>query len=363
MPLISERRAPIPWRGFGSVEERNRWMQTNRPEQWAAEGGTPAIGTTAAPAATTGPGAASPGSLAGAPAFSYAGAYGGIPQVPSPQATQTASITGNLAALPEAQKLAEQTNAFNISQAPAPYIANLPNYQNLLGQTSGNALALARGELPADVVYQLGQAAAERGATVGAAPGSPNTNTAYLKALGLNSLQAQQTGLNQFGQLMGLTPTAPLMNPATQFVTPEEQQAAQMAANVFAAAPVPAQKAAADLAALRSGVGAGRGSVGTPAYSPTISSPTIPRMPTLTPPTFVAAAPPTAPGRSYDPNAYTSSRVEGGDIDEPDYPGADASLDEIYDWLGIGETGDFPGAPDYEQVPGFESLYEDFETA
>lgn len=308
--------------------------------------------TTATTAAGAEPAA---GALAGAPAFSYAGAYGGIPQVPSPQATQSAVLGGNLTNLPQAQQLASQVNTFNNQQAVAPYIANLPNYQNLLGQTSGNALALAQGQLPPDVVQAIQQQAAERGVMTGS-PGSPNANAALLKALGLTSLQAQQTGLSQFGSLMGLTPTGPLFNPASMFVTPEQQQAAQAAANLYASAPIPAQKAAADLAALRSGVGAGQGSVATNPLTQAMNTPIASSSRGIpTAPTYAGARPqPIAPGRMSDPNAYATQTTSG----QPDYPGADASLEDIYAWLGVPSDGGdtFAGSSDYGTVPGFESV-------
>lgn len=49
----------------------------------------------------------------------------------------------------------------------------------------------------------------------------------------------QNMGMQGFGQLMQQTPVGPQFNPSTMYVTPEQQQAAQLAANEEAAAPQP----------------------------------------------------------------------------------------------------------------------------
>ena len=197
-------------------------------------------------------------SLVGAPAFGYTPAYGGVPQVPNPIGTQAGAIGGNLGNLGQLGQLGTGLTGINAGIGQQPYQANLPNYQALLGQASGNALSNLRGTLPADVVRNLQQAGAERGTSIGS-PGSPNANAAYLRALGLTSLGLQQTGQQQFGQLVGLTPTGPQFNPASMLLDPAALQQAQAAANLYNSAPIPSAAHQAAFNAMQAGLGRGQG--------------------------------------------------------------------------------------------------------
>jgi hypothetical protein len=86
----------------------------------------------------------------------------------------------------------------------------------------------------------LAEQSAERGVSTGEAPGSPNTNAAYLQALGLTSLGQEQQGQTNLSQLIGETPTGASYNPASSFVTPAQQQDAAQAVQTAQAAPDPA---------------------------------------------------------------------------------------------------------------------------
>jgi hypothetical protein len=108
--------------------------------------------------------------------------------------------------------LANQANTFMTGQAAAPYLANLPNYANMVGQNTTNIGAQLKGQLPTDVINQIGQQAAERGVSTGS-PGSPNANSAYLRALGLNSQQQMQQGSQNLGTAIQQTPVPQLWNP------------------------------------------------------------------------------------------------------------------------------------------------------
>lgn len=170
------------------------------------------------------------------------GAWGLVPDVPDPTQTAGQAIAGDIANLPGLQNLAGQINRFNTGEAIAPYIANLPNYQAMVGQSSNNILDLLRGQIPADVMDLLGQQGAERGVMMGS-PGSPNTNAAVLRNLGLTSLGLQQQGEGELTGAIQRTPVPQLFNVASFLTSPEDQQAAQMAANLYAAAPDPTQQA------------------------------------------------------------------------------------------------------------------------
>lgn len=359
-----------------------------------ATGGAPAAGAPGLP------GVPASGNLIGAPAFNYAGAYGGIPQIPSPGATQLASIEGNLAAMPQLQALAQQINAFNTQQAVAPFIANLPQYGAMTEASSGNILSNLRGELPPDVMYLIAQQAAERGVQSGV-PGSPNANSALLRALGLTSLQRKDLGESQLSGAIARTPIGPLYNPASAFVTPDQQQQAQAAANLYAAAPIPAERAAAELAAAQAGVGAGRGATAPSGYSyPSGASrqtpmagyrgagvqPTAPGQPYNPASPNAYAPPPTQAGSMFDPFASTSSRLAesvfspymlGGYNYGGSTPDGVGSVPQqimelaaplmnpgVTEWSAgpMVNQNAFPGSAGYEGVPGFEGLddYWDF---
>ena len=113
--------------------------------------------------------------------------------------------------------LANQINEFMAGQANNQYVNNLPNYANMVGSRTQNIGQQLKGQLPQDVINQIGQQAAERGIS-GGSPGSPNSNAAYLRALGLNSLQMQQQGNQNLSTAIGDTPVSPLFNPASMIV-------------------------------------------------------------------------------------------------------------------------------------------------
>jgi hypothetical protein len=263
MSFIQDRlTAPHPFGGYNIRGVSG--LATKMLGGTAGGGGTPG-----ALASSMGNAAATPGNLAGAPAFNYSGAYGGIPQVPSPGTTQQAALGGNLANFSTATDLASQVNAFNNQQAVAPYLSNLPGYQQMNEQASANIGANLAGQVPDDVWRQLQQRGAERGVAMGS-PGSANANAAMMRALGLTSLDLQNQGQAQFGQAMARTPVAPMFNPASMFTTPEQWQAAQAAANMYAAAPIPSDVSAANMAALAGGLGGGQRGTGMsqPSYFP-----------------------------------------------------------------------------------------------
>jgi hypothetical protein len=116
------------------------------------------------------------------------------------------------------------------SQALQPYAANLPGYANMVGQRSENTSQMLRGELPQDVINQISQQSAERGVGGGQA-GGPNSNAAYLRALGLNSLDVMGQGSQQLSQSIADTPVPELWNPASLWVPTVLGQQEQAAAS------------------------------------------------------------------------------------------------------------------------------------
>jgi len=167
------------------------------------------------------------------------GIYGTKYGVPDPTQTAGAAISGNLGNLAGIYGLSTGADQASGAGVQSEYLANLPNYTGMLTQATQNVGQELGGQVPSDVQRQLQTAAAERGVTTGQGPNSPNTSAAYLQALGLNSEQQMQQGMQGFNQLYQDTPTGPAFNPSSMFVTPEQQQAAQLAANQEAAAPDP----------------------------------------------------------------------------------------------------------------------------
>lgn len=291
-----------------------------------------------------GGGTVAPGNLAGAGPFNYSGPYGGIPQVPNPVTTAGEAVKGNLGNLGDIKNLATGVNAFTTEQAQAPLVANLPGYMGLIGQSSGNILSNLQGKLPQDVINLLQTQAAERGVAIGS-PGSPNQEAALLRALGLTSLDLMGRGESQLTQAIGRTPVGPQLNLGSFLVSPESQQSAQAAANLYSAAPIPAQKAAADLAALKSGLGAGRAATGnaSPTYNISLGRPQ-----------------PTAPGSPassyYSPTPFASAgpNYMAG---RPDFSDSGVSPEVAAMAASLNGT----AATSSRYVPGFDSLYGDTE--
>lgn len=125
-------------------------------------------------------------------------------------------------------KMAVDVNQLMTGEANKPYLANLPNYANMVGQRSINTGQMLKGQLPDDVINQLAQQAAERG-VAGGAPASDANNAAYLRSLGLNSLQMMQQGSANLSQSISDTPVPELFNPMSLEV-PRQMAAWQLEA-------------------------------------------------------------------------------------------------------------------------------------
>lgn len=124
--------------------------------------------------------------------------------------------------------LAARTNKFMTGEAKAPFVSNLPDYENMVAQRSKNIGAELKGEVPQDVISQILQQAAERGIMTGS-PGSPNSNSAMLRGLGLTSLGMQQQGSADLSRSVADTPVPQLFYPQSLFV-PQTLAAQELAA-------------------------------------------------------------------------------------------------------------------------------------
>lgn len=173
------------------------------------------------------------GQQAGGSPSSYTREYGGIPNLPA-YTTDTSQTIG--------------TDVYS------QLTANLPGYQAMVGKSSENIGENLEGIVPKDVIDLMTQQAAERGIATGA-PGSPNANAAYLRALGLTSMGLQQLGEQQLTAAVGRTPLQ-----QTQVGTQTSDLAAARAQ--YAAAPDPRAAALESLATAKQGIRAGIGGVG-----------------------------------------------------------------------------------------------------
>ncbi len=200
--------------------------------------------------------------LYGTPPMDWTAAYGGRPLVPSPGASATSAIDANIGNLGSLYGLAGGLNQFNAGQAANQLALNLPGYSSMIGQSSQNIGSLLRGEVPQDVIAQTVNQRAGAGVGTGIHPDAPAFNAAIRAALGQTSLGLQAQGEQALTGAINRTPRADLFNPASMFVSPEQWQQAQGAANLYASAPNPAAAAAAAEAAARRGIQAGAGSVG-----------------------------------------------------------------------------------------------------
>lgn len=190
----------------------------------------------------------------GLPGRDYSPAYGGVPAVSNPLATTKEAIEGNVALLPDLKQLGRGANAQLFGQ----YTSRMPGYSDIAAQSSENIGSLMKGEIPADVLYQIGQQSAERGVGQGVG-GSQFANSEYLRALGLTSLDLQQQGEKDFSGAMGRLKDVPFFDATKMFVSPEGMWNAAQQANIMGVAPSPGAAAAAGLQNTAKGLEDGMG--------------------------------------------------------------------------------------------------------
>jgi hypothetical protein len=127
---------------------------------------------------------------------------------------------------------ANNFNQFMTGQSMLPYLKNLPGYQQMVDQRSENTIDMLQGQVPDDVINQIATQAAERG-IAGGAPNSPNANAAYLRSMGLTSLDMMGQGSKELSQSISDTPVPELFNPASlwapEYTANRELQTAQAA--------------------------------------------------------------------------------------------------------------------------------------
>jgi len=178
----------------------------------------------------------------------YSPAYGGVPQIPNPIASQWQAIGGDINSLPSLFSLGNAYNLFNYDQRLGQ-VAGTPGF--------GSVLSNLGGQIPKDVADRVAMQGAQRGISTGLT-GSSNSDASLLRAMGLTSLDLQKLGQQQYGDLLGHFQGAAPFDISKFLVTPEDQQAANTAANVSAAAPNPQQAALEEFRKLMEAIQAGK---------------------------------------------------------------------------------------------------------
>ena len=116
-------------------------------------------------------------------------------------------------------KLATDINTYMNKAAADAYRANMPNYDALMKNRSGVIADQLAGKVGDDVLAKLIQTGAERGITTGSPMGA-GANAAFLRALGLTSMDLQNKGIENFNKSFEATPVPELFNPAS-IIVPE----------------------------------------------------------------------------------------------------------------------------------------------
>ena len=112
---------------------------------------------------------------------------------------------------PRAREMEAERNAFNRAQLLESLGIQVPGYQEAQAKRAENALALLRGELPPDVLAQVQRQAAGK-AVQGGYAGSAAGRNLVARDIGRTSLDLANLGGQQFANILGTTPLAPLAN-------------------------------------------------------------------------------------------------------------------------------------------------------
>ena len=152
------------------------------------------------------------------------------------QAEQQKAIEGNLATLPQSEKLSAATNTFNQSESNRLMEAALPGWSKLQSSMTSTAQNLMTNpyELDQDTQDYLQKKAAEMGVSSGARGGFEKFN--LLKDFGVTSMQYGTQRINQaqslFSTLASTAPRVNPMSPISMFVTPQQIASATQQENI-----------------------------------------------------------------------------------------------------------------------------------
>lgn len=152
-----------------------------------------------------------------------------IPNAPSVdlQADQIKAIKGNDAELAPLEGLATKTNQFNFDQISKFLGQAIPGLEGMKSGVQGNIDAFLKGQIPADVIAQIGNADASR-ALSGGYSGAGLHGNLNARDLGLTSLQLTQQGISSAESWitkMASFYEPSMFNISSMFVTPQQQAA------------------------------------------------------------------------------------------------------------------------------------------
>lgn len=131
----------------------------------------------------------------------------------------TSAAQDNLSAVPQISQITQLINSINQTAQQASNAGRIPGGAGLEAISSGNINRALSGQVDPSVLAQLGQASAERGVMTGS-PAGAGSNAAYLRALGLNTMDLMNTGQNWLTQATNRNPGAPLFDPSSMFISP-----------------------------------------------------------------------------------------------------------------------------------------------
>ena len=152
------------------------------------------------------------------------------------QEEQRKAVEGNLATLPQSEKLSAATNTFNQSESNRLMEQALPGWSKLQASMTSTAQNLMTNpyELDHDTQDYLQKKAAEMGVSSGARGGFEKFN--LLKDFGVTSMQYGTQRINQaqslFSTLASTAPRVNPMSPISMFVTPQQIASATQQENI-----------------------------------------------------------------------------------------------------------------------------------
>lgn len=120
------------------------------------------------------------------------------------------------------ETLTKQLNDINQAAQTKALQGRIPGNPDLEKKSSANIANELAGQVPQDVINLLAQQGAERGATRGLAPDAANSSAAYLRALGLTSLDQMKTGQANLTAADARNPIAPIVDASKYTLTPDE---------------------------------------------------------------------------------------------------------------------------------------------
>lgn len=151
-----------------------------------------------------------------------------VPAAPkvSPQDAQSRATKGNIADLPDIEKLASEADAFSASELLKQLDRISPGLSTQLQKIPGIIADQLAGKVPEDVARSIKQTVGAQAWGKGLSP-SQRAST-EIGAIGKFSYQEQQEGVTSAERWMStITSSAPLFNFTSMFITPTQEIAAE----------------------------------------------------------------------------------------------------------------------------------------